>query len=191
MRPPATPWAKVFSKCQAAFTIDWSFNWKPGLSFGGTEDDDETPDPEADSNTIDAMTAFIVFLAPPPRNRIDVAVEDRGEMIFSSIGCANCHVPTLRTSDDTEVHAFTDLLLHDIAELNALGIEEGDAGIRDFRTPPLWGLVQSAPYLHDGRASTIEDAIAAHGGEAAAVRDEVADLSTIDREAFFAFLRSL
>jgi CxxC motif-containing protein (DUF1111 family) len=164
---------------------------EPGLSFGSTEDDDETPDPEADSNTIDAMTAFIVFLAPPPRNRIDVAVEDRGEMIFSSIGCANCHVPTLRTSDDTEVHAFTDLLLHDIAELNALGIEEGDAGIRDFRTPPLWGLEQSAPYLHDGRASTIEDAIAAHGGEAAAVRDEVADLSTIDREAFFAFLRSL
>jgi CxxC motif-containing protein (DUF1111 family) len=164
---------------------------EPGLSFGSTEDDDETPDPEADSNTIDAMTAFIVFLAPPPRNRIDVAVEDRGEMIFSSIGCANCHVPTLRTSDDTEVHAFTDLLLHDIAELNALGIEEGDAGIRDFRTPPLWGLEQSAPYLHDGRASTIEDAIAAHGGEAAAVRDEVAGLSTIDREAFFAFLRSL
>jgi CxxC motif-containing protein (DUF1111 family) len=97
----------------------------------------------------------------------------------------------MRTSDDTEVRAFTDLLLHDIAEPNALGIEEGDAGIRDFRTPPLWGLEQSAPYLHDGRASTIEDAVAAHGGEAATARRELADLSAVDRDALLAFLRSL
>jgi CxxC motif-containing protein (DUF1111 family) len=164
---------------------------EPGLSFGSTEDGDETPDPEADANTIDAITAFIAFLAPPPRNRVDMAVEDRGELIFNSIGCANCHVPEMRTSDDTEVRAFTDLLLHDIAEPNALGIEEGDAGIRDFRTPPLWGLEQSAPYLHDGRASTIEDAVAAHGGEAATARRELADLSAVDRDALLAFLRSL
>jgi CxxC motif-containing protein (DUF1111 family) len=89
------------------------------------------------------------------------------------------------------VHAYTDLLLHDIADPDALGIEEGEAGIHDFRTPPLWGLGKSAPYLHDGRASTVEDAIAAHAGEAAAVRDEVGDLSATDREALFAFLRSL
>jgi CxxC motif-containing protein (DUF1111 family) len=86
---------------------------EPGLSFGSARDDDEMPDPEADAITIDAITAFIELLAPPPRNRVDVAIEDRGEVIFNSAGCANCHVPTLQTADGVEVHAFTDLLLHD------------------------------------------------------------------------------
>jgi CxxC motif-containing protein (DUF1111 family) len=83
------------------------------------------------------------------------------------------------------------LLLHDVAESNALGIEEGDAGIHDFRTPPLWGLGRTAPYMHDGRASTIEDSIAKHAGEAATARDELANSSASDREALLAFLRSL
>ena len=162
-----------------------------GLSFGATRDEDETLDPEANTATIDAITAFIEFLAPPPRTRIDVAAEDRGELIFGSIGCANCHVPTLQTADGVEVHAYTDLLLHDVTQPNSLGIEEGAAGIHDFRTPPLWGLGTTAPYLHDGRASTIEDAIAQHAGEATAARLEVVELSDPDRDALLAFLRSL
>jgi CxxC motif-containing protein (DUF1111 family) len=100
-------------------------------------------------------------------------------------------VPTLRTADDVDVHAYTDLLLHDVAEPNALGIEEGDAGMHELRTPPLWGLVQTAPYLHDGRASTIEDAVSMHAGEASSARTKAANLSTGDKEALFAFLRSL
>ena len=36
----------------------------------------------------------------------------------------------------------------------------------EWRTPPLWGLRDSAPYLHDGRAATLEEAIELHGGEA-------------------------
>ena len=164
---------------------------EPGLSFGSMEDGDEAPDPETDADTIDAMTAFIAFLGPPPRTRVETTLEDLGEATFKSIGCADCHVPMLQAADGTEVHAYTDLLLHDIADPDALGIEEGEAGIHDFRTPPLWGLGQSAPYLHDGRASTVEDAIAAHSGEATAAREEVADLSATDSEALFAFLRSL
>jgi CxxC motif-containing protein (DUF1111 family) len=164
---------------------------EPGLSFGATEDDDETPDPEADANTIDAITAFVALLAPPPRSRVDATIEDQGEATFNEIGCADCHVPTHQTLDGIEVHAYTDLLLHDIAEPDALGIEEGDAGIHDFRTPPLWGLGRSAPYLHDGRASTVEEAIAHHAGEASGARNEVANLSAANREALFAFLRSL
>ena len=81
--------------------------------------------------------------------------------------------------------------MHDVAQPNSLGIEEGAAGIHDFRTPPLWGLGTTAPYLHDGRASTIEDAIAQHAGEATAARLEVVELSDADRDALLAFLRSL
>jgi CxxC motif-containing protein (DUF1111 family) len=164
---------------------------EPGLSFGVVEDDDEATDPEVDVGTIDAITAFIGFLAPPPRSRVDVTLEDHGEALFRSVGCSNCHVPTLQTADGIDVPAYTDLLLHDVAEPDALGIEEGAAGIHDFRTPPLWGLGRTAPYLHDGRASTIEDAIARHAGEALAVRAEFAQLTARDREALLAFLRSL
>lgn len=164
---------------------------EPGSSFGTAEDDDETPDPEADKATIDEMTAFIVLLAPPPRTRVDPALEDRGELIFGEAGCGDCHVPTLQTVDRVDVHAYSDLLLHDIAEPGALGIEEGAAGIHDFRTAPLWGLGRTAPYLHDGRASTIEEAIARHAGEASGARDHVGALNSTDRDALLTFLRSL
>jgi len=162
-----------------------------GLSFGSPADDDESTDPEADVGSIDAIASFIDLLAPPPRTRTDMTLEDRGEAIFDEVGCGACHVPTLRTADGVDVHAYTDLLLHDIAEPDALGIEEGDAGMHEFRTSPLWGLARTAPYLHDGRASTIEGAVTEHAGEAAASRTEAANLSTGDKEALFAFLRSL
>ncbi len=164
---------------------------EPGLSFGSPVDDDEVADPEADVRSIDAIASFIELLAPPPRNRIDITLEDRGEAVFQSVGCSSCHVPTLRTADGIDVHPYTDLLLHDIAGQNALGIEEGDAEIHEFRTPPLWGLARTAPYLHDGRASTIEAAVTAHDGEASQARDRATDLIRGDRDALFAFLRSL
>ena len=164
---------------------------EPGLSFGRLDDDDETPDPEADAASIDAITAFIAFLAPPPRSRIDMTLEDQGEAVFHEVGCGSCHVPALKTADGIDVHAYTDLLLHDVAEPAALGIEEGAAGTRDFRTPPLWGLSRTPPYLHDGRASTIEEAITMHAAEAATARDEAATLSPEQQKALQAFLSSL
>jgi CxxC motif-containing protein (DUF1111 family) len=164
---------------------------EPGQSFGSARDDDDAADPETDTSAIDAVTAFIAFLAPPPRSRADTALEDRGEAIFDTVGCANCHIPTLQTGDGVDVHAYTDLLLHDIGEPDALGIEEGAAGIHDFRTPALWGVSQTAPYLHDGRANTIEDAIGRHAGEASQAQDNVAKLSAPDRQALLAFLKSL
>ena len=41
----------------------------------------------------------------------------------------------------------------------------GEANRQEWRTPPLWGIRDSGPYLHDGRATTLEQAIAIHGGE--------------------------
>ena len=164
---------------------------EPGFTFGLAADDDGVADPEVDVSSIDAITAFIQFLDAPPRDRSDETLEDRGEAIFDVVGCAQCHVPNLETRDGTELHAYTDLLLHEIAKASDLGIEEGDAGIHEFRTPPLWGLSRTAPYLHDGRASTIEDAIAEHSGEALTVRGAFEALSPADQDALLAFLRSL
>lgn len=164
---------------------------EPGLSFGLSADDDGATDPEVAVSSIDAITAFIQLLDSPPRNRGDETLEDRGEDIFEVVGCAHCHVPNLETEDGIELHAYTDLLLHEIASTGDLGIEEGDASIHEFRTPPLWGLSRTAPYLHDGRASTIEDAIAEHSGEALMVRGAFGVLSSADQEALLVFLRSL
>ena len=164
---------------------------EPGFTFGVEQDGDDVRDPEVDGNTIDAIAAFITALAPPPRTRVDEALENEGEAVFDRVGCTSCHRPTLQTADGVEVHAYTDLLLHVIAEPTADGVEEGDAGIHDFRTPPLWGLAKSAPYFHDGRATTLEDAILAHAGEATQTRTRFTELSNTEREALLAFLASL
>ena len=61
----------------------------------------------------------------------------------------------------------------------------------EWRTPPLWGVADSAPYLHDGGARTLRDAILRHNGDAKAVTEAYRKLSAPDQEAVLAFLRTL
>lgn len=164
---------------------------QPGLMLGRATDDDDIADPEISAEVLDDIVFFMRTLAPPPRVRSRPGMEDRGELLFTSIGCADCHVPELRTADDRPVPLYSDLLLHDVAADNAVGIESLDAGMREFRTAPLWGLTATGPYMHDGRAPTIEDAILAHDTEAAKSRDAFLDLAGDAREALLAFLHSL
>ena len=69
---------------------------------------------------------------------------------------------------------------------------------KEWRTPPLWGtrlvaeVLGGTPFfLHDGRATTLEGAIRAHGGEAQQSKEESYNLSESDRQAVIAFLESL
>jgi len=62
---------------------------------------------------------------------------------------------------------------------------------QEWRTPPLWGVRDSGPYLHDGRADTLEQAIALHGGEAARSAQRFFELSPEERMQVMAFLKSL
>jgi len=62
---------------------------------------------------------------------------------------------------------------------------------QEWRTPPLWGVADTAPYLHDGSAATLTDAIRMHGGEAAASRDMFLSSAKADQLALLAFLGSL
>jgi CxxC motif-containing protein (DUF1111 family) len=61
----------------------------------------------------------------------------------------------------------------------------------EWRTPPLWGVRDSAPYLHDGRAETLEQAIAFHGGEAKVVADRFFGLPPARRRQVLVFLNTL
>lgn len=85
------------------------------------------------------------------------------------------HVPT--RDKGIEVALYSDLRRHNLGEV--LAEPRGYLGIpkTHFMTPPLWGLAASGPYLHDGRAGDIEQAILAHGGEAAAARAAYEKLS--------------
>ena len=92
---------------------------------------------------------------------------------------------------EQEVRAYSDFLLHDMGANLADGVVAGDAAGNEFRTAPLWGAQQSAPYLHDGRAPTLEEAIALHEGEAMPARDRFRALTKPDRESLVAFVKSL
>jgi CxxC motif-containing protein (DUF1111 family) len=71
------------------------------------------------------------------------------------------------------------------------GIAQGDAGPREMRTSPLWGLRTRTQFLHDGRATTLDQAIQAHDGEAAGSVEAYLKLSASEREALMEFLRTL
>jgi CxxC motif-containing protein (DUF1111 family) len=105
-------------------------------------------------------------------------------------------VPSLTTGASSNplfhrktVALFSDLLLHDVGTGD--GIKQEAAEPDEIRTPALWGLRLRRPLLHDGTASTIEDAIQRHGGEAELARRGFERLSDSDRAALLAFLRSL
>src|SRR5262249_13857443 len=62
---------------------------------------------------------------------------------------------------------------------------------QEWRTPPLWGVRDSGPYLHDGRAETLEQAIAFHGGETSGCAKRFFMLKPDERAELIAFLKSL
>ncbi len=88
------------------------------------------------------------------------------------------------------VPLYSDLLLHDMGSLGD-GIAQAAATLTQMRTQPLWGLRARAPYLHDGRASTIFEAIQLHDGEAATVRDRFLALSPQEQQELIDFLKSI
>ena len=89
------------------------------------------------------------------------------------------------------VSLFGDLKRHEMGPELAETIDEAGTGASVFLTENLWGVGSTAPYLHDGRATTLTEAIQAHGGEAAASRDAFLALPTKDQKALIAFLNDL
>ncbi|WP_231744484.1 di-heme oxidoredictase family protein [Stieleria neptunia] len=80
--------------------------------------------------------------------------------------------------------------------VNQVGLEgqhqfSSDALQREWKTPPLWGVADSAPYLHDGRAETLTDAVRWHGGEADESKRNFFRLKEDQQELLLAFLASL
>ena len=106
------------------------------------------------------------------------------------MGCAVCHVPQLMGRDGP-VPLYSNLLLHDVMPADFRGMSEDGAGVGMFRTPPLWGIKDTAPYMHDGRAEDLDQAIRAHFSEGDAARLAYLAATVEAREALILFLEDL
>jgi CxxC motif-containing protein (DUF1111 family) len=153
---------------------------------------------------IEKFALFMRFLAPPapsadtPGGAASIA---SGTRLFASTGCTFCHTPSFQTGNSViaalrnqPVNLFSDLLVHDMGTGLADGISQGEAGPREFRSAPLWGLGQRIFFLHDGRTTDLVAAIRAHqssGSEANGVIRNFNALSEAQKQDLLNFLRSL
>jgi hypothetical protein len=156
-----------------------------GLPLQDTGVEDTT---DADGRAdIDRFSDFMRGLAPPPTLPQNASAQN-GSRLFTSMGCAGCHTPSMTTASnpasfiapttgDVSIsptlnntlanqtfHPYSDFLLHDMGSLGD-GITSGAAGPTMMRTVPLWGLRAKSQFLHDGRAGDIPTAIKLHDGQ--------------------------
>jgi CxxC motif-containing protein (DUF1111 family) len=161
--------------------------------------------PTGVSSDVDAFAQFMRFLDQPTPACTGATCSSQiqsGRALFASIGCANCHTPSMTTSiSDTTpglsqvvANLFSDLALHHMGSNLADGISQGGAGPDQFRTAPLWGVGQRVYFMHDGRTTNLLQAIQEHtgpGSEANRVIQNYDQLSTQNKQSIILFLRSL
>jgi CxxC motif-containing protein (DUF1111 family) len=169
---------------------------------------------DPDSSQGLAIYHFQALLAPAPRPPMSNTAR-RGERHFFKSGCQQCHVPDAYTASEyfmlladgstTRVpqlenqafHPYSDFLMHDmgpgLADNNGttVGRIQGRARGNQWRTTPLWGIRLKATFLHDGRTTSVDAAIDAHGGEAQIVSDRYRALSAIEQQELVAYLLTL
>jgi di-heme oxidoreductase (putative peroxidase) len=153
--------------------------------------------PEADALPLTAIVSFLNTIDPP--EPASATLTSSGAKLFADIGCASCHKPSYRVLGSTAnasgailtAFLYSDLLLHDMGADLADGFEQGSATGSEFRTAPLWRVSDRQHFLHDGRASTIFEAILAHGGQASGAVVAFKALSDADRQVLLDFLHGI
>jgi CxxC motif-containing protein (DUF1111 family) len=183
------------------------------LSGNGYPEDSSNPGASTAPATLDDVSAFANFmrtLAPPPPGGVilngqQVGAQSiaNGKALFGSVGCANCHNPTVGTTQKSSitgslssapVNAYSDIEIHHMGSGLADNVSQGGAGGDQFRTAPLWGLGQRIFLLHDGRTTNLVSAIQAHqshGSEATTVEQNFSNLKPSQQQDLLNFLRSL
>ena len=106
------------------------------------------------SDELDALAAYVSSLKTTPRSPLDAP--EGGEEAFAAAGCPECHpAPTYTDSGAA---------LHDIGTLTAASGSRLGGPLTGLDTPTLLGAWSTPPYLHDGSAGTLREAIQAHQG---------------------------
>jgi CxxC motif-containing protein (DUF1111 family) len=181
----------------------------PTCLFNGTPEDHTRSDASTAIDVLSDVTKFALFMRflAPPEPAPETPSSIRGRSVFTEIGCALCHTPSLTTGRSSSaalsakpVRLFSDLLLHRMGPRLADDIVQGVAGPDEFRTAPLWGLGQRIFLLHDGRTTDLVEAIEAHASrgnatfppsEANAVIARFRALGGTTQQDLLDFLRSL
>jgi CxxC motif-containing protein (DUF1111 family) len=151
------------------------------------------------SEECDALVAFVRSLPAPVRLAgSDSSAVEAGRRAFEEIGCTDCHRPSLGGIDGI----YSDLLLHDMGPIlvsvttaayygpqlmSSPSLAEGT----EWRTAPLWGYRDSGPYLHDGRAKNLFEAVEAHKGQSLESAERFIGLPYGTRKQIEQFLNSL
>ncbi|HCS44403.1 MAG TPA: thiol oxidoreductase [Pseudomonas sp.] len=162
-------------------------------------------EPEVSDNILRLVLFYSRNLAVPARRDVGTPEVLAGKNLFFQAGCQSCHTPKYTTAANAAepelanqvIRPYSDLLLHDMGDGLADNRSEFQAGGRDWRTPPLWGigLTQAVSghtrFLHDGRARNLLEAVLWHGGEAQAAQQQVLSFNAEQRAALLAFLNSL
>ena len=163
---------------------------------------------EADLDALEQYVDHAIPYPSPPRG-LDATQIAQGQQLFATLGCAGCHAGAYFTDSGAGnpaldlmgpvVSTFTPggVLLHDVGTCvtggpfpdNPLPDDDGDPrSACAFDTPSLRGVADSAPYLHDGSAATLEDVFRLAPGMVGPVATQ---LSNDDLEALVTYLRSL
>ena len=120
------------------------------------------------SSDVVNFAAFIRLLSPATPAAPTQSTTN-GSNLFTQIGCNLCHSTSLTTAasiftgmSSVPYQPYSDFALHHMGAGLADGIQQGGAGVDQFRTAPLWGLGQRLFFLHDGRTGDLVQAIQAH-----------------------------
>jgi mono/diheme cytochrome c family protein len=112
-----------------------------------------THSPDMVSSKLPALRAYQHSLPapPPPAGSFDEAGAGRGRAVFDKT-CASCHIGGSGTDNNSGT-------LHMPAETGVDGAYAARTANKAYRTTPLRGLWQHAPYFHDGSAATLADVV--------------------------------
>lgn len=148
--------------------------------------------PELSDSGLEAVVDYLSHLSVPRVRLSETHAE--GWRLFQKAGCAACHQAQWQTGKhnspvlaEQTIYPFSDFLLHDLGPALA---DSNGAMAGEWRTAPLWAL-GDGPYLHDGRARTLLEAIFWHGGEASSSVSRVQRFSGSERAALVEFLHAL
>jgi mono/diheme cytochrome c family protein len=143
---------------------------------------------------VDTLPRPVEILPDDPQKRTQA---ERGRALFGQVGCALCHTPDL----GGVTGVYSDFLLHRVIDSAGQGggyTEQPNVPLpsdhptpEEWKTPPLWGVADSAPYFHDGASSTLEAAVLRHKGDATSVTRAFELLPELDRAALVGFLKTL
>jgi CxxC motif-containing protein (DUF1111 family) len=146
------------------------------------------------------FAAFMRLLDAPKPEDLGPSAQ-QGKQAFNNVGCGLCHTPKHKTGpsaisglSNVVYQPFSDFQVHDMGDGLADGISQGEAGPREFRTAPLWGVGQRIFFLHDGRTKDLLAAIQAHAGNGSEANTVIGNFNaqpTATKQDILNFLRKL